>query len=233
MRFERGMKQTMFDTLLSLPLFQGLGRRDLTRILESTRLDFATARAGSTILRQDTPCTGLTFIMQGQVATTTYAADRRWSVEEEMKVPAVVGIDVLYGSTRTHRLDCQARTSVRYLLMDKRTVAALTAYFEVFRLNVLNLLTTTAVRREQLLWMPPQTTLEGRIAAFMRAHVHHPAGGKRFRIALHLLGDYLGEDPRYVSKALHRMAEAGLLRLQRKTIEVDSFETLINYNFNP
>ena len=225
------MEQSMFDTLLSLPLFQGLGQQDLTRILESTRLTFETVAEGTVFLRQDTPCTGLTFLMEGRVVEATTSADNRWKVEEFLKLPTVVGLDVLYGSMRSHRHSYVATAPTRLLYMDKRTVGALIAYFEVFRLNVLNLLTTAVVRRDQLHWLPPVMTLEGRITRFLRIHVRHPAGHKRFHISLRTLGAYLGEDPRYVSRALHRMSEAGLLKMERRTIEVPAFEQLINYNF--
>lgn len=222
------MEASMFDTLLSLPFFQGLGHADLTRILESTRLDFETVGAGSFLVQQDQMCSGLTFVLQGEVAMSTLSADRTWSVEETLPVPAVVGMEVLYGSLRSHRHTLQAHSSTRLLRMDKHTVGALTAYFEVFRLNVLNWLTTTIVRRDQLLWLPAETNLRGRVRSFMRTHVHHPAGHKVFHISQQLLGNYLGEDKRYVARALHQMEDLGLLRLERRSIEVPSFGKLLS-----
>ena len=217
----------MFDTLLSLPLFQGLGHADLTRILESTRLVFETVSEGARIVAQDAPCDGLLFVLKGQVLQHTLSADRTWNVQEELPSPAVVGMEVLYGSVRSHRHTLTALSEVRLLRMEKRTVAALTAYFEVFRLNVLNLLTTSTVRREQLLWLPAEHHLKGRIRLFMRAHLQRPAGRKVFGITMRQLGLYLGEDKRYISRALHEMQDSGLLLLDRSTIEVPDFARLM------
>ncbi|MCR4994928.1 MAG: Crp/Fnr family transcriptional regulator [Bacteroidales bacterium] len=224
------MEQTMFDTLLSLPLFQGLGHSDLTRILESTRMEFTTAKAGTTFLRQGEVCQGLTFIIEGHVQTETMSADCQWSVTEAMSLPDVVGAHVLYGSQRTYDHSYTALRATRLLQMDKRTAAALTSYFEVFRLNMLNLLTTSIVRREQLLWLPPAATLDDRLIAFFRAHVCRPAGRKFFKIPLTILGAYLGEDPRYISKALHRLEDSGYLKLNRRLIEIPAFELLLQRN---
>ena len=218
----------MFDTLLSLPLFQGLGHADLTRILESTRLEFETVPADTTIVQQDQPCTGLTFVLQGDVTLSTSSADRTWSVEEKLATPAVAGLEVLYGSMRSHRHTLTTRGETRLLQMDKRTVGALTAYFEVFRLNVMNLLTTTIVRRDLLHWQPAEKNLKGRIRGFMRAHVQRPAGHKVFCISQRLLGTYLGEDKRFISRALHEMQQAGLLLLDRRSIDIPSFEALLS-----
>lgn len=217
----------MFDTLLELPLFQGLGRGDLTRILESTRLEFETIPAQTLLLQQDTICDGLMFFIEGKVRMETLAANRLWSVEETMPIPSVAGLDVLYGCRRTHRHNLYAEMPTRILKMDKRTVGALTSYFEVFRLNVLNHLTTTISRRYQLDWLPAAESLEGRLIAFFHTHVSHPAGTKLFHISLQTLGQYLGEDPRYISRALHRMSDNGLLFMERRAIEIPRFELLL------
>ena len=222
----------MFDTLLSLPLFQGLGHADLTRILESTRLEFETASEGTVLLHQDDACEGLTFVLKGDVSLYTASADRSWGVEETLVTPSVIGLEVLYGSLRRHRHTLTTRSETRLLQMDKRTVGALTAYFEVFRLNVMNQLTTTIVRRDLLHWLPAEASLQGRIRGFMRAHVQRPAGYKVFNISQRLLGTYLGEDKRYISQALHQMEDADLLHLERRNIVVPSFEILLKHHFN-
>lgn len=221
------MEQTMFDTLLELPLFQGLSREDLTRILESTRLAFDTLSQGATVVRQDEICTGLTFVIRGDVISTTAAADRSWSIEETLTAPILQGLDVLYGTRRTHSRTLTAAGTVNTLTMDKQTFGALTRYYEVFRLNVLNLLTTHISRQAQPMWLPPPNDLKGRIIQFMRMHVERPAGMKRFNISHKLLGLYLGEDSRYISYAIHDMQEQGLLEIGRRTIIIPAMEKLI------
>lgn len=225
------MKQSMFETLLGLPLFQGLGYGDLTRILESTRLDFETAAAGSVLIQQDQLCEGLTFVLEGDIILTTRSADRTWSVEETIATPFVCGLEVLYGSLRHYRHTLMTRSETRLLQMDKRTVGALIAYFEVFRLNVMNLLTTTVVRHDMLHWLPAEQSLKGRIRGFMRAHVLRPAGEKHFRISQQKMGEYLGEDKRFVARALHEMEHDGLLQLERQDIFIPSFEALLSASF--
>ena len=221
------MEQSMFDTLLTLPLFQGLGRADLTRILESTHLRFETLPPESIIVQQDERCTDVTFVMEGTVKGITQAADRSWNIEEILTAPMAIGVATLYGSTQTHSSTFEALTSVRLLRVDKRTIAALTGYFEVFRINVLNMLSTTIARQRQPLWQPARLSLQGRIVQFLRMHVSRPAGRKIFHISQRTLGFYLGKDYRYISKALHPLEQRGLIELQRTTIIVPSFEKLI------
>ena len=224
------METNMFDTLLELPLFQGLSRDDLTRILESTHLGFDTLRIGTTFIRQDDSCKGLTFIIEGRVCQNTFSADRTWSVDEQLDARRLIGLDVLYGSTRTHRHTYTTLSPTRLLRMDKRTAGALIGYFEVFRLNVLNHLTTQAIRQTQSRWLPAPATLGGRIVAFMRQYVERPAGRKIFHISQQQLGAYLGEEYHQVGRALTKMAHNRLVVKGHRAIIIPSFENLLNYD---
>ena len=224
------METNMFDTLLELPLFQGLSRDDLTRILESTHLTFDTLSESSVLCRQDDICTEVTFVIEGRLKQNTQSADRTWSVDEEVGARSLVGLDTLWGGTRTHRHTYSALTPTRLLHVDKRTFAALTSYFEVFRLNVLILLTTQQFRQSQPQWLPAPETLCGRIVAFMRQHVMRPAGPKVFHISQQQLGKYLGEDYRYVGRALTQLEREGLIAKGHRAIVIPSFETLLNYD---
>lgn len=221
------MEQTMFDTLLSLPLFQGLGHDDLTRIIESTHLEFQSMLPGTQLVRQDDLCNELTFVMQGTVAATARSADHAWSVTEQLPSPMVLGLESLYGSSRVFHSSYEALSEVRILRVDKRTIAALTRYFEVFRINVLNALSALTAHQRLPLWLPAPATLSGRIVQFMRQHVARPAGRKTFQISMQQLGTYLGEDKRYISKALHELQQRQLIHLERRRIEVPAFENVI------
>jgi CRP-like cAMP-binding protein len=74
------MEESMFTTLLTLPLFQGLSYDDVTRIVESTRLDFITLKEGNVLCRHDEPCNDVYFIIEGRITTRTPATDGRWAV---------------------------------------------------------------------------------------------------------------------------------------------------------
>lgn len=221
------MTKSMYNTMLELPLFQGLGQNDLTRIVESTHLDFRSAMNGRTLFRQGDLCEGLTFVIEGSFTVITTSADGTWQVEEMLEAPAVIGLDVLYGSQRTYRRTYVARQTSRLVFLTKQSVSAFIRFFDVFRINVMNMLTTQAVRTDAPHWLPGEKTLEGRIVHFLLTHVSRPAGPKRFLISQHQLGRYLGVAPRYISAALHNMHEHKLLRAERRAIEVDAFENLL------
>ena len=217
----------MFTTLLSLPLFQGLSYDDVTRIVESTRLEFSTLQQGALLCRQDTLCDAVHIVISGRLCVRTLSAARNWTVEEELPAHSVVGLEVLYGRRRTYASTYTAIEATRLLTIDKHTMGSLFRFFEVMQMSAFNMLTSEISRRDRLLWLPPAVSLEERLVRFMLFHVLRPAGRKRFEISMALLGLYLGEDQRRISRALHTMAEKGLLQLHRRVVEIPSFETIL------
>ena len=55
-KIKKTFMETMYDTLLQLPLFQGLCHNDFTEILEKVKIHFAKYQAGDTILTQGDDC---------------------------------------------------------------------------------------------------------------------------------------------------------------------------------
>ena len=51
--------ETMFDTLLQLPLFQGLAQEDFTCILEKVKLHFTKHKPGELLLQKGSSCHGV------------------------------------------------------------------------------------------------------------------------------------------------------------------------------
>ena len=60
------MEITMYDTLLQLPLFQGLCKNDFTNIIGKVKLHFRKYNADDIIVEQGAPCTQLIFLLNGE-----------------------------------------------------------------------------------------------------------------------------------------------------------------------
>ncbi len=55
--------ETMFDTLLQLPLFQGLCHEDFTNILEKVKLHFTRHKPGEPLIKSGEVCDQLLFLL--------------------------------------------------------------------------------------------------------------------------------------------------------------------------
>jgi hypothetical protein len=59
--------ETMYETLLQMPLFQGLGEDEITRIIGKVKLHFQKFKAGSVIQMKGYFCNDLTFLLKGEL----------------------------------------------------------------------------------------------------------------------------------------------------------------------
>ena len=82
--------ETMFNTLLQLPLFQGLCHEDFTNILEKVKLHFTKHKAGEVIVKSGTPCNQLIFLLKGELSLQTTSKDDLFTFIEHMEAPYVI-----------------------------------------------------------------------------------------------------------------------------------------------
>ena len=61
----RSMELPMYDTLLSLPLFQGMNHADFNSLLQKIRLDFVRYESGDTIISTGERCRSFAFLING------------------------------------------------------------------------------------------------------------------------------------------------------------------------
>ena len=64
------MDSPIFDTLLQLPLFQGMATDDFNTLLQKIRLDFMRYPAGSYICKAGDTCKHFTFLIGGTVESS-------------------------------------------------------------------------------------------------------------------------------------------------------------------
>ena len=73
----------IYDTLLGLPLFQGLSQSSLTQVVGQTKFEFLRHPAGTQVLSAYSPCHSLIFLIKGSLTATTFSDDRSYELEEQ------------------------------------------------------------------------------------------------------------------------------------------------------
>ena len=79
--------ETMFDTLLQLPLFQGLCHEDFTSILDKVKLHFIKHKAGETIIKVVIPVPSFVFLLKGEISIVTNAKKTFIRSSNKSKLP--------------------------------------------------------------------------------------------------------------------------------------------------
>jgi CRP-like cAMP-binding protein len=217
----------IYDHLLQFPLFQGMSRPDMLQMAGNTKFGFLKLKAGKTVVKEGQVCNSLYFLVSGNLTITTQSDDRRYSIEEQLAAPWLLQPEALFGAHPRYRSTVSTLTDVHFITLSKDEVLRLFDDFLVFRLNLINLLSTQSQRRAHLLWRRCPGSLRQHLVRFMLDHSTYPAGRKMFHILMQQLACEGNDSRLNVSHELNAMQEEGLVILHRGRIEVPSIERLL------
>lgn len=220
----------LFDTLLGLPLFQGISRGEFIELMGRMRFVRKLFSAGTTIVSQDEPCQTLFFILDGQITALHESDSRKYTLTEWLNPPTVLQPEVLFGLRTRYTGTYKAFTSVRALEIDKAAVRDVLLTYEVFRLNYLNLLSTRLQQKQRDVWRPLPCEASARFFRFLHVRLLRPAGKKELSVKMEVLAEELQVTRLTVSRMLHDLSRKGLIVLRRGRIIIPSFEKLLLYS---
>lgn len=216
----------MYDTLLQLPLFQGLCKNDFTNILGKVKLHFRKYDADETIVEQGEPCTRLIFLLNGEICSQATDEQHAYSLHETFHSPFVIEPYSLFGMRTHYSATYKARTAANLVSIDKSFVLSELNHYEIFRLNYLNILSNRAQVACGKLWSSHIGGTKDKIINFLTLRSMKPDGEKRLRIKMEDLANLIDETRINVSKELNEMQEKGLVQLSRKEIFIPALEKL-------
>lgn len=217
----------MYDTLLQLPLFQGLAHEDFTSILGKVKLHFTKHKAGEVLVKKGAVCRELVFVLNGEIASSSSSADNSYTFTEFFNAPYLIEPQALFGMNTTYVSNHVAGTEVHTVTISKAFVMTDLFKYEIFRLNYMNIISNRAQTCYSRLWMKAPENIEARIAEFILSHIERPTGEKVLKVKMEELANAINDTRLSVSKALNSMQEAGLLELHRGEIVIPEVERLI------
>lgn len=216
----------MYDTLLQLPLFQGLAKNDFTSILDKVKIHFLKRKAGDTVALGGEDCRELVFLLNGSLVSKTSDRDELYTFYEAINAPFLIepyslfGWSTKYVSTYTALMACNLVTIEKaYLLSELNN-------YEIIRLNYLNILSNRAQNLHDRLWTNLPESLHDRIVEFILLHSYVPGGEKRLKIKMDDLAKLLSSTRIRVSKALNEMQDKHWLTLHRGEIRIPDISLL-------
>lgn len=216
----------MFDTLLQLPLLQGLAPEDFTSILEKVKLHFVRLKTGEIIARAGSACSDLIFILNGEIAVTTTAPEGLYSITEFFKAPYLIEAQSLFGMHTNYMAQYTTTTATNAVYINKSAVTSHLLKYEIFRLNYLNIVSSQTQQLNRHLWSKMPGTLEERILHFIVSHLKRAQGAKLLKIKMEDLAIMTNDTRNNVSKALNNMQSRGILELHRGEIVIPEAEKL-------
>ena len=109
------MEFTMYDTLLQLPLFQGLSKNDITDILSKVKFHFKKYETGEYIFRQGDICTEVGFLLSGTLIAETVSNNHSYMFCEALSTACVIELYSLFGIRPSFQASYRAVSEVSVL----------------------------------------------------------------------------------------------------------------------
>ena len=109
------------DKLLATPLFQGLSKSDLNEIVGNTKFSFSKYEAGKTIVRAESYCNDLMFLLNGSVEVSTDAADHSFTFTEILNAPLQVQPQRMFGLNQNYTSTYKAYTRCNFMRLSNTT----------------------------------------------------------------------------------------------------------------
>lgn len=215
------------ERLLELPLFQGMSNNDLNQVVAHTKFGFLKFSKNKIVVSEGEECKHIYFLMSGVLSVSGRSDDGSYTIEEVLMAPNVLQPERIFGWSQRFTRTFIAASNCSMARIDKSQVMELTAKFEIFRLNLLNIVSTKIQRLSRQPWRQQPHGIRQKIARFTEEHCLHPAGKKTLHIKMETLAQAIHESRLNVSRELNRMNEEGLIRLSRETIEIPALENLI------
>ena len=196
--------ETMFDTLLQLPLFQGLCHEDFTSILDKVKLHFIKHKAGETIIKSGNPCTQLCFLLKGEISIVTNAKENIYTVIEQIEAPYLIEPQSLFGMNTNYASSYVAHTEVHTVCISKAFVLSDLFKYDIFRLNYMNIISNRAQTCYNRLWTKvPESSKRG--SQILSSPTSNVLPEKVLKIKMEELANAINDTRLGVSKALNGM----------------------------
>lgn len=221
---------TMYERLMTLPIFKGVGPEQLSLFLEKTHLDFDNYEAGGVIADYGEECEGLKCVLSGRIRVVHNLSGGRAKLIAEYGPGKVLGLERLYGMDTRFGHVVRALTECGTMSFSKQQYMSLVQNNNICLINFLNYLSLRAQRVEHSVEKLYANTLIGRMATILSLLTSRDSS--RIIIKnIYDMSDFKTEDELLVYRRdLETLSEKNLISIKdNNTVEVLSRSALIDF----
>lgn len=223
-----GMSNTkLHERLLELTLFQGMSRNDLEQIISATKFRQLDYGKNKIVANDGDVCNKFFFLIEGTISATGHSDDNGYSITELVQSPEVLQPERIFGLTQRYTKTFKTVTDCTFISLSKMEALELASKYEIFRLNLLNIVCTKSQRLTRSPWRVQPKDIRHKIARFVETRCVRPAGEKIIKIKMERLGNEINESRLNTSHELNAMEAEGILTLRRGEIHIHALEKII------
>lgn len=131
---------TMYEKLMSLPIFKGVGPDQVSQFLEKTDLNFQTYQPGDTVVERTEVCDAVTCVLTGDVEVSYNIGASGVELKASYGMGKMIGLDRLYGLDTYYPYEVVTRQGCGTMSFSKNKLLSLIKNNDICHINLLNIL---------------------------------------------------------------------------------------------
>lgn len=145
------MERSMYDTIMSLPLLQGIGKDHVSSFLEKTKILISKYEIGDKIIEEGEDIKGIIFVLSGSVETEISCLNGEGVLKSKMDSPLVLSATNLFGMETLQRQTVKATAPTSILAFSKEKYIELLRSDRIYLINYVNYLSSRIQLSRQLI----------------------------------------------------------------------------------
>lgn len=218
---------SMYETIMSLPLFYGISTEHVSHFVGRTHLRFNNYKKGERIINAGETQDELSIILSGRAIISHINATGSIALEEVCGSGKVLGAERLFGLYKENPFTAIALEPTGVMSFSKEEYVTLLHNEPIYMMNYLNYLAVRAQRAQQLLINKTTSTIVDYIAKLLMNFTDPRGFSYRLRSSLKALSEVTNISENKILKQLYELNEKGLIRYEGEVIEVVERDKLI------
>lgn len=212
---------SIFETLLDLPLLRGASRERISETAGNTKFHFLKYLEGNQIVVPGQQCSHMTFLLSGKVRVEVASPDGRFCLGQTLTGPDAILPQFLFGRNTVSPCTVTATDTCSIMQVDKNDWLKILNLDPVFMLNYLNMLSSGSQNVVEGILAITTGSIEERLAVWIVCMTQPGATEITLGCRQRDLYSVFGVQRSSFISAMESMRERGLIEYTNKEITVN------------
>lgn len=218
---------SMYETIMDLPLFQGMSHEKVSELIEKTKFHFLKYKTGDCIISSGDDCGHVRFVVSGSVRVEYSIPNRKVVVSEDLEAPSELGVDYLFGMNTVYPFKVTALEDCGILQIDKNDYIQILQSDKVFLFNLLNILSRNSQKGVYSVLCVKSGTIGERLALMVEILTHRKGKNIRFSFKQKDMCQIFGAQRTSFINALNTLTKLGMITYNTGEIQVQDRDQLM------
>lgn len=211
----------MQNTIPSLPLFQGMTNNEIAEVIADKTIQQQRYAKNQVVVGHNQPSKGLLILLDGRMCVSGKWKGGAYRTTEIVSSPCIIEPERCFGLYQRYQKQYVAKTACCILYIPKSEVLKLTRTYMVFKLNLLNAVSTIAQQRCAHL-TEGVNEFHDSLLRFLGEHFLTGSTERKVYVTMNQLAEIMHCSRLEISQALNRLEQNSDIILQRGIITLPS-----------